>query len=181
MISEKNKEKSFISLKHYCEKEEFKGWDPYDGLNSKFFNSIPIKNWDIARLLWIQLFKRSPINLRKLFLVQKDYNPKAIALLLSGYCNLYTISKESDIFGSSEDIKKTINYLSELLISLQSKGYSGACWGYNFDWQARRLFYFKKGTPNVVVTSFCTMSLMDAYEITENEKYLNIKNAIIFQ
>ena len=52
---------SFQKLKEYCEKEEFKGWDPYDGLNSKFFNSIPIKNWDIARLWWIQLFKRSPI------------------------------------------------------------------------------------------------------------------------
>ena len=25
---------SFNKLKAYCEKEDFKGWDPYDGLNS---------------------------------------------------------------------------------------------------------------------------------------------------
>jgi NagD protein len=31
---------------------------------------------------------------------------------------------------------------------MQSKGYSGACWGYNFDWQARRLFLL--GTPSMI-------------------------------
>ena len=32
---------SFVKLKEYCEKEEYKGWDPYDGLNSKVFQAIP--------------------------------------------------------------------------------------------------------------------------------------------
>ena len=75
---------SFLKLKTYCEKEEYKGWDPYDGLNSKAFKSLPFKNWDIARLCWIQFFKLSPINFRKLFLVPKQYNSKGIALFLSG-------------------------------------------------------------------------------------------------
>ena len=35
---------SFLQLKSYCEKEQFKGWDPYDGLNSKVFNAIPFLN-----------------------------------------------------------------------------------------------------------------------------------------
>ena len=30
-----NIDNSFNKLKTYCEKEQFKGWDPYDGLNSK--------------------------------------------------------------------------------------------------------------------------------------------------
>ena len=51
---------SFIRLKHYCEEEGYKGWDPYDGLNSKVFQTLPLKNWDLARLVWIQFFKRSP-------------------------------------------------------------------------------------------------------------------------
>ena len=63
--------KAFISLKEYCEAEDFKGWDPYDGLNSKIFQATPLKHWDIARLVWIQCFKRSPINFRKLLLVPK--------------------------------------------------------------------------------------------------------------
>ena len=57
---------SFNHLKNYCEREEFKGYDPYDGLNSRLFNAIPgVSKNRIARLAWIQTFKRSPINLRK--------------------------------------------------------------------------------------------------------------------
>lgn len=33
--------RSFSALKSYCEQEHFKGWDPYDGLNSKVFQAIP--------------------------------------------------------------------------------------------------------------------------------------------
>ena len=29
------------SLKHYCEGENFRGWDPYDGLNSRLFHAVP--------------------------------------------------------------------------------------------------------------------------------------------
>ena len=34
---------SFKQLKSYCEKEQFKGWDPYDGLNSKVFQALRIE------------------------------------------------------------------------------------------------------------------------------------------
>lgn len=165
---------SFNKLKLYCEKEQYKGWDPYDGLNSKLFQALPIKKWDLARLAWIQFFKRSPVNFRKLFLVPKVYNPKGIALLLSGYCNLYRISLNKNIeFGTKEELLLKINNLAELILELQNKNYSGACWGYPFDWQARRLFLFPKGTPNVVTTTFCFNSLIEAFEITKNESYLN--------
>ena len=28
-------------LRAYCEAQHFKGWDPYDGLNSKVFQALP--------------------------------------------------------------------------------------------------------------------------------------------
>jgi hypothetical protein len=68
---------SFRSLKSYCEAQNFAGWDPYDGLNSRVFQATPLKHWDLARLAWIQGFKRSPINFRKLLLVPKNTTPKA--------------------------------------------------------------------------------------------------------
>ena len=169
---------SFLNLKIYCEKEQFKGWDPYDGLNSKVFQTLPFfKHSALCRLIVIQGFKRCPINLRKIALVPKEYNTKGIGLFLSGYCNLHKVvsrhSEWSGQIGSSEEIEKQISKLATLLISLQSRGYSGACWGYNFDWQARRLFLFPKYTPTVVATNFCATALMEAYEITRNEEYLN--------
>ena len=170
---------SLSSLKSYCESEQFKGWDPYDGLNSKVFQALPfLKNSALCRLAMIQGFKRSPINFRKIAMVPKEYNAKGIGLFLQGYCNLYKAvcgnQQLQDAFGTQAQLMDKINELAELLISLQSKGYSGACWGYNFDWQARRLFLFPKYTPTVVATCFCATALMDAYEVTGNKRYLDI-------
>ena len=171
---------SLSKLQRYCEAEGFKGWDPYDGLNSRIFNAVPfLKKSALCRLIMIQLFKRNPINLRRIALVPKQYNPKAIALFLSGYCNLYrTIESNPELqnaFGQKQTVKATVDKLAHLLLSLRSNGnYHGACWGYNFDWQGRRLFLFPRNTPTVVVTSFCATALFDAYEITGEKEYLNV-------
>lgn len=165
---------SFTSLKSYCESQNFAGWDPYDGLNSKVFKALPFKHWDLARLAWIQGFKRSPINFRKLLMVPKQHNAKGIGLFLNGYCNLYKLAEQGNTtFGTKEEILKYINELAELLLEMQNKDYSGACWGYNFDWQARRLFLFPAHTPTVVATSFCVTALLNAYEITKRQQYLD--------
>jgi hypothetical protein len=165
---------SFLKLKLYCESENFKGWDPYDGLNSKIFSATPLKNWDLARLAWIQGFKRSPFNFRKLLLVPKQHNAMGIGLFLSGYCNLLEIAKRGvNDFGTVQETEKQIHELAELLIAMKSPGYSGACWGYNFDWQARRLFLFPANTPTVVATTFCASALVRAYELTGEKKYLD--------
>lgn len=165
---------SFLRLKSYCESQNFAGWDPYDGLNSKVFQTIPfLKQSALCRLVVIQGFKRSPVNLRPLALVSKEHNAKGIALFLSGYCNLYhAIQKGTDMEISKEDCLDKIHYLARLLLSLKSKGYSGACWGYNFDWQGRRIFLFPKNTPTVVATSFAVSALSEAYEITHEKVYL---------
>lgn len=157
---------SFNALKAYCEQEAFKGWDPYDGLNSRLFQSLPfLRNNRLARMAWIQLFKRSPVNLRRLTGVVKDYNPKGLGLFLHGYCNLCRIEKRPEYIAQ-------IHSLADKVISLQSKGHSGNCWGYNFDWQARA-FFQPKYTPTVVATTFITTALMQAYEVTGEQKYLD--------
>lgn len=169
---------AFTKLKTYCEQEHYKGWDPYDGLNSRVFQAMPfLKRSAFCRLVVIQGFKRCPINLRRLALVPKEYNAKGIGLFLSGYCNLYkAVGKHpelADALGTQDEIKEKVEQVAQLLLSLQSKGnYHGACWGYNFDWQARRAFLFPKYTPTVVATNFCATALMEAYEITKNETYL---------
>ena len=169
---------SFAALRSWCEAERFKGWDPYDGLNSKIFQTLPFfRKSALCRLIMIQGFKRCPVNLRRIALVPKEYNAKGIGLFLQGYCNLYkAVSARPELeekLGTKEEILSRVHELARLLISLQSKGYSGACWGYNFDWQARRLFLFPKFTPTVVATSFCATALMEAYEVTGDRYYLD--------
>jgi hypothetical protein len=167
-------ENSFLKLKSYCETESYKGWDPYDGMNSKIFQALPFKHWDLARLAWIQGFKRSPINFRKLLLVPKEHNAKGVALFLLGYCRLYKLALSGcEDFGTKEELLAKVKEVTSLLLSLRSKGYSGSCWGYNFDWQARRLFLFEKHTPTVVATCFSVEALLESYEITKDESVLN--------
>lgn len=170
---------NFVRLKKYCEDEHFKGWDPFDGLNSKALKTVlPLKQSAILRLIVIQGFKRYPWNLRPLFGVPKDYNAKGIGLFLQGYCNLLKVIKRNPTLesklGSKEALIEKINELANLLINLRSKGYNGSCWGYNFDWQSRRLFLFPAYCPTVVATSFCATALMDAYEVTGNKEYLDV-------
>ncbi|HEY5587819.1 MAG TPA: delta-aminolevulinic acid dehydratase [Candidatus Paceibacterota bacterium] len=156
---------SFIKLENYCRSESFKGFDPYDGLNSSLFRAFPLVSKNrIARLAWIQLFKRSPLNIRLVAGIKKEYNPKAIGLFLSGYCNLYKQTKESEYLDK-------INFFSGKLSSLVNKSYSGACWGYNFDWQSRA-FFQPKNTPTIVATTFIGTALLDAYEITREDQLL---------
>ena len=158
-------EKAFTKLSYYCEKEAYKGYDPYDGLNSTFFKSIPFLSKNrLFRLIWIQTFKRSPLNLRPLTGVSKGYNPKALGLFLSGYCNLYRVKPDNEYLDK-------INFFTGKLTELQNKNWSGACWGYNFDWQARA-FFQPENTPTVVATTFISSALLDAYEITHNEELL---------
>lgn len=170
-----NRFDSFIKLKKYCDAEDYKGWDPYDGLNSKIAHwLLPLKHSALLRLCVIQGFKRCPVNLRPLALVPKEHNAKGVGLFLQGYCNLMKVRDKIPEVGSKEEIIQKIHYLAKLLISLRTKGYHGSCWGYNFDWQSRRLFLFPAYCPTVVATSFCATALMDAYELTGKKEYLNV-------
>ncbi len=183
---------SFVKLKRYCEAEQYKGWDPYDGLNSKVFQALPyFKKSALWRLVVIQGFKRCPVNLRRLAAVPKEHNAKGIGLFLQGYCNLVKAVRKNPALaasvGSEEELMGKVKEVAELLILLRSDGpstgspstssgtaYHGACWGYNFDWQARRLFLFPKGTPTVVATNFCATALMEAYEVAKEKRFLDV-------
>lgn len=166
---------TFNRLRNYCEKERFKGWDPYDGLNSQIIQLFPIRKIPaFLRLLFIQGFKRIPFHIRPLCFVPKTYNTKGLSLFLQGYCNLYRCIEHNpglqEYTGSKIQLTNMIGEIADLLISLQSKNYSGACWGYSFDWQSKA-FFLPANTPTVVVTSFAVEALLSAYEITKNDRY----------
>lgn len=62
---------------------------------------------------------------------------------------------------------------SELLRSLLAArldGWSGAAWGYNFDWQGRA-FYVTRGTPTIVPTAFAVRALIEAAEAFDDPTY----------
>ncbi|HVS20687.1 MAG TPA: hypothetical protein VHD88_02500, partial [Pyrinomonadaceae bacterium] len=88
------------SLWQWCRAHDFAGYDPYDGLNSRLFQATPLKHSRFARLAWTQIFKKSPVNLRRLALVPPQRNPKGTALFalaaLADYRRLQTVETETD-------------------------------------------------------------------------------------
>jgi len=165
--------KSFGALIKYLETQpienRFKGIDPFDGLNSQVFQKSFLSRSKIGRLFWVQLFKRSPLNLRPLMKVYPGYNAQALGTFVSSYCNLYKINK-------NEDYLIIIQFLLDKLVSLKIDGYSGACWGYNFDWQARA-FYQLKSTPMTVPTAFCVNGILDAYDLLKDPELLTMADS----
>lgn len=163
------------SLDAFCRKEGYRGWDPFDGLNSRLFKASPLSRYPFFRLAWIQFFKRSPFNFRRVFLVPKAHNAKGLALFASAYLSLGETEKAGGLLS--------------LIKKLATPGAQGTGWGYNFDWQARA-FYLPAGTPNMVVTVFVANAFLDFHDATSDEEAVGfavsagkfiLENLILFE
>ena len=149
----------------YIEKEGYKGYDPYDTLNSPF---IPESLGNIIPVLAIQVQKRNPINIRPLLKIKKEINPKAIGLFLHAYSRLYKLT------GDQKYLQKA-DYLFDWLINNYSTGYSGMAWGYNFPWAGPGK-YLQRFTPTSVVTGFVSRGIFEYYLVTGK---IEAKDALI--
>jgi hypothetical protein len=149
-------------LLEYCVQNNWAGFDPYDALNSKLFNIFPFLSVKPVRLLLTQSLKRSPLNLRPLFLVPKTHNPKALSLFIISLVRLFRLGLYAD--------RAEIIRLAELLTALRSPGCPQFCWGYSFDWQTRTKL-IPRGSPNIICTTFAANALLDAYELTGDAAY----------
>lgn len=150
------------SLLSYCRSNDWAGWDPYDGLSSPLLGFPLLKN-RYARLVVIQLNKRSVFNLRPLLGVPREQNPKGIALFASAITRLAQ--------HGMANISEAATLLSRLL-ELRSKGWEHFCWGYNFDWQTR-YYLVPRFSPNIICTTFAANALLDGYEATGDKAYLD--------
>ncbi len=150
---------SLKTLKRYIKKEGFKGYDPYDTLNSPFLFQ-KMGNW--VTTVAIQIQKRNPLHIRPFLGIRKSYNPKGMGLMLKAYCIQY------ELHGKNEDLE-SIKFIFGWLKENTSKGYSGACWGYNFDW-ANLGGYLKAYTPSVVVTAFVIDGIFEYYKLTNDKE-----------
>ena len=148
----------------WCRAEGLAGYDPFDGLNSRLFQATPLRKSRAARLAWIQFHKRSPINFRRLVGIPRERNAKAIAL--------FALAALADFRRSpTRENEIEARELLDDLIWMSLKGFHGACWGYNFDWQSRS-FFVPRGTPTIVPTAFAARALSEAAEVLDRDTYL---------
>jgi hypothetical protein len=159
-----NIENSLKQLEQYIRREGYRGYDPYDGLMSPLFRMPVMRSSKLLRFGFQQVFRRIPFNLRPMLGIKKGLNPVTLGLCIQTYTYLIKIFPENADFYRSE-----IDSLIALLKNMISPGYDCACWGYDFDWEARYAS-LKAGSPTIVATGFITNALYKNYKYAGNKK-----------
>ncbi|HEV7905457.1 MAG TPA: hypothetical protein VGO96_16570 [Pyrinomonadaceae bacterium] len=157
-------EQAYETLAAWCRARDYAGHDPFDGLNSRLFQSTPLRRSRVARLAWTQLFKRAPFDLRRLARVPAGRNAKGTALFALAALSRYRVTRTSEA-------EREARELLDALSAAQLAGWSGACWGYNFDWQGRA-FFAPQGTPTIVPTAFAVRALVEAAHTFGDAEYV---------
>jgi hypothetical protein len=162
-------------LYSYCKTRDFAGVDPFDGLNSRLFQLTPLKHVASARLAWLQMVKRSPVDLRRFLSVKKGVNPKGLALFSLAELSRYRATKNETHAVNAEILIERL--MKTAICGNTADGQPTLAFGYNFDWQSRA-FYAPKGTPAIVPTAFASQALIEAYDALGDKKYLDAADEI---
>ena len=140
-----------FELFSWCREHDFAGHDPFDALNSRSFRHTA-----------------GQITQRTIYL---DPARQKIAADLRGVARSRAAQCERNRLVRAratrdQRLPRTIRSRSapvvvRCLLSMKVDGYSGAAWGYNFDWQSRN-FSRRAGTPTIVPTAFAARALIEA-------------------
>jgi polysaccharide biosynthesis protein VpsJ len=148
-------------IRAWGEVRDWRGYDPYDALNSPAARRLTLDTALGARVL-TQIVKLAPINLRPALGIRPDWNAKAIALVASGYARLAAAGDG----GAGPEARRWL----EWLVEHHAESVPGLGWGYHFDVRTR-FFGYARGTPNAIATSFAGQALLDGCELLGDNRW----------
>lgn len=150
------------SIRRWGEGCDWRGYDPYDALNSPLAPYLTLGT-AFGRRALTQVVKRSPVNLRPLLRIKPAHNDKALGLVASAYARL-AVARGDDT--AADAVRR---WLDRLISDAVVDG-GGRAWGYHFDVQTR-FFGYAKGTPNTIATSFVAHALLDGLELLGDARF----------
>ena len=156
---------SICRVSEWLERNDYRGYDTFDGLNARFLRPFTFEN-KFLRTVLQQGVRRLPINVRPLVGISREHSTKAMGFLARGFMRLYDATGDASWRGKAD-------FALQWLTQHQSDGYSGSCWGNHFDYQCRS-FYLPKGVPTVVWTSLIGHAFLDAYDRFQGGEYLRV-------
>jgi len=160
---------SLVRLKSWVERRDYAGWEPYDFLNSSILSSRIFARFPLDWLA-IQTGKRlGSIALRRGLRIPASKNPKALALFISGYC---------DLARSGQDTQPQAQYLKAELGRLRSRTEKDYCWGYDWPYVSLRGTRMPAFTPNAIATTACGEALLDLWEVFRDKEALSMAKSV---
>jgi hypothetical protein len=142
------------AMRAWGEARDWKGWDPYDGLNSRVSRLLSLGT-PLGRRVVVQAVKGAPVNVRPVLGIRPARNQKAIGLVASGYGHLAAAGDAE----AGTAARRWCNWL----VAHHADGPDGLAWGYHFDVQTR-FFAYPAGSPNTIATTFVGHGLLDVVE-----------------
>jgi hypothetical protein len=152
----------------FIDRWQWRGYDPYDALQSPLFKLPGLARAKVPRLGAQQVLRRLPVNIRPLLGIRRGYNPVTLAWVAQAHAYLSEVEPDRAALHRDQSRRAVME-----LRRLRSQGFSGACWGYDFDWEARHAS-LPAYTPTVVATGFVTNSLFVVFRITGDEDALDL-------
>jgi hypothetical protein len=149
-------------IRAWGEERDWRGYDPYDALNSPAARVLTLGT-PLGRRLLTQAVKLSPVNVRPLLRVTPAWNAKALGLVASAYARLWA---EGGDESAREEAERLLVWLTE---HHAGPGDSMA-WSYHFSVQTR-FFAYDRDTPNTIATSFVAHAFLDAAELFGEKRW----------
>lgn len=159
---------SIDRLVGWLEKNDYRGYDAFDGLNARYLRPLTFEN-PVLRTVLQQGVRRFPVNLRPILMIRKEKSSKGMGFLARGFMRLHKATGDPVW---AEEARASLQWLTEH----RSTGYKGACWGNHFDYQSRNSFV-RKGIPSVVWTSLIGHAFLDAYDHLRGGSYLEVADS----
>lgn len=159
---------SLNAVQKWVEERNYKGYDPGDGQTS-FLAPLTFGNLFAERVLQ-QIIWKFPINLRPILGVKPLDSTKGRGFMAFGHMLL--LQK----FGREEDRIKGEACL-DWLDKNHTTTYPGHSWGNHFKFSARG-GSIPKGEPTIVWSSLIGQGFLEAFEQTQNERWLDVSKGI---
>lgn len=167
-MNEKKLNASIDRLEKWIIDHDYKGYEPFDGLSSAL-KPLTFGNLLAERILQ-QTIRQSPVNLRPLFGVKPLESTKGRGYIAWAFLTLYKTRKD-------ERYKEKAIQCLEWLIENKSPLYSEFSWGNHFEYSARG-GRIPKHEPTIVWTGLIGQVFLDAYQILNDQRYLDVADSI---
>jgi rhamnogalacturonyl hydrolase YesR len=161
-------EQSLDSLERWVESHDYRGYEPFDGLSSRF-RPLTFGNLFAERLL-MQLIRQSPVNLRPLMGVKPLDSTKGRGYMASGYLLRYRTTGDVEYLRRAELCLDWLDHHKVARFATHS-------WSNHFDFSSRGGSY-TSDDPIIVWTSLIGFAYLDAYALTGASRWLDIADSV---
>jgi len=151
-------------LEKWIEDQDYRGYEPFDGLSS-LFRPLTFGSLFVDRLL-LQLVRQSPVNLRPLLGIKPQDSTKGRGYIAWGYLTMLKCTGNEAYRG------KAVRCL-EWLMENKSPKFKEYSWANHFDF-ASRAGRYSKHESIIVWSALISHAFLDGYEVLADRRFLDV-------